>query len=50
MKEDHGPRKYIRGNLKKSKVMDDKEIDELRASTVNMNILADRAANLLKTL
>lgn len=41
MEEDQGPNKHTRENSKKIEVMDDKEIDKLRASTVNMNMLAD---------
>ena len=50
MKDDHGPSENMRENLKKIEVMDDKEIDELRASTINMNILANQVVDLLKTL
>ena len=49
LKDDQGPNKRTRESSKKLWVMEDEEIDELRASTVNMNILADQATNLLKT-
>ena len=50
MKEDQGHSKCTRANLKKTKVMDEKEINELKASIVNMNILIDQAIDLLKAL
>ena len=41
MKDDQGPRKHTSVNSKKEGGMDDKEIDELGASIVNMKILVD---------
>lgn len=49
LKEDQGTRKRTRAFSKKNEV-EDKDMDELRASVVNINILANQAANLLKTL
>ena len=49
MKEDQGPSKCTRANSNKTKVLEEKEIDKLKAFVVKMNILADQVANLLKT-
>lgn len=49
LRDDQGPSKCTRVGSKKSEAMDDKELDELRASIVKMNILADQAMDLLKT-
>lgn len=50
MKYDQGPCKRTREISKKIEVMDDREIHELRASPMNINILADQATDLLKIL
>ncbi len=50
MKEDQGPNKCTRDNSKKIEVMEDKEIDKMKGSAMNMNILVDQAIDLLKTL
>ena len=39
--KDQGPSKCTRANSKKIEVVKDKEIEELKAFVVNMNILAD---------
>ena len=48
--EDQGLRKHTRANSKKTKGVEAKKLDDMKASVENMNILADQAADLLKTL
>lgn len=50
VKDDQGPSKFTRANLKKIEGVKAKEMDDLKASAENMNILADQATDLLKTL
>ena len=50
LKEEQGPNKRTRANSKKTEAMEAKEMDDLKALMVKMNILADQAADVLKTL
>ena len=50
LKEDHGPNKWNRANSKMTEIMKPKEMDDLKASTMNINILADQVANVVKNL
>ena len=50
MKEDRGSRKCIRDNSKKNVGVEEKKLDDTKASEQNMNILVGQATNLLKTL
>lgn len=50
LKEEHGPDKQTRDNSKKTELLEAKDMDDLKASVVNMNILTDQATDVLKTL
>lgn len=50
VKDDQGPSKHTRTNSKKTEGVEAKQMDDLKASAENMNILVDQAADLLKTL
>lgn len=48
--KDQGPSKHTRANSKKNAGGGVKKLEEMKATIENMNILADQAADLLKTL
>lgn len=48
--EDQGPNKCTRENSKKTEMVKVREIKELKASIMNMNILADQTTDILKNL
>ena len=48
--EDQGPSKRTRANSKKNEDAEAKRLDDMKSSAENMNISADQAADLLKTL
>ena len=50
VKDDQGPSKCTKFNLKKTEGIETKEMDDLKASTKNMNTFANQATDVLKTL